>query len=113
MMAECLERCRIGRHCMIGKVAPKNLTQPFPLLGDGLMHAPPQRLLDLVELRSHSVTPRFPLNLELALARASADECEAQEVEGLRFAEPFASTPVRYEAAELDQTRFVRMKRQR
>src|SRR5215475_1322794 len=36
--AECRE---IGRHGMIRKVAPNDLRQPTPLLGDRLVHSPP------------------------------------------------------------------------
>jgi hypothetical protein len=50
-----------------------------------------------------------PLELELTLARAPADEHEAQELEGFRFSEPSPCAPVRRMAAKLDQAGLVRM----
>ena len=67
MVAECPQRPAVGWHRMVGKVAGDDLPQPFPLLGDRLMHAPPQLLLDLLELRAHAVAPGLPLELEVAL----------------------------------------------
>ena len=102
--------CRtVGRHCVVVEVAGNDLPQPFPLLRDRLMHAPSQLLLDLPKLRPHAVAPGLPLDEELALAGLAADEGEAQEVEGLRFAEPTLGAPARRMAAELDQPGLVRM----
>src|SRR5688572_1283432 len=106
------ERCQcsaVGRHGVVVEVAGNDLPQPFPLLRDRLMHAPSQLLLDLPKLRPHAVTPGFPLDEELALTRLAADEGEAEEVEGLRFAEPALGAPARRMAAELDQSGLVRM----
>src|SRR3712207_8931756 len=50
-----------------------------------------------------SVPPGLPLQQEGAAAADAADEGEAQEVEGLRLAEPAPGAPGRGEAAELDQ----------
>src|SRR5580704_12537136 len=77
------------------------------------MHAPSQFLLDGLELRPHSIAPGFPHNEELALTCALTDEGEAQDVEGLRLAEPAPSTSIRRKAAEFDQAGLVRMERQR
>src|SRR6516164_3557870 len=88
VMAECSDRCRVGRHGVIGEIASDNLRQPAPLLGDRLVHPLSHLLLDLLELAPHAVTPGFPLKEELAMTGASADVGEAQEIEGLRFAEP-------------------------
>ena len=46
------------------------------------------------------------------MSRASADVGEAQEIEGLRSAEPALLAPVRRLATELDQASLLRMKRQ-
>ena len=62
---------------------------------------------------SQAVAPGFPFDEELAATRLAADEGEAQEVEGLRLAEPAPLAVRRREAAELDQAGLVRMKRQR
>jgi hypothetical protein len=62
---------------------------------DRLVHAPPHLLFDHLELCSHAVAVGFPLKLEFALASLAADEGEAQEVEGLRFAEARVAGGVR------------------
>src|SRR5437868_13480233 len=81
--------CRhVGWHRMVRKVPPDDLRQPCPLLGDRLVHLPSQLLLDLLELRPLAIPPRLPLDDEPTAAGACADEDEAQELEGLRFAEP-------------------------
>src|SRR5258708_24381339 len=102
-MAECSDRCRVGRHGVIGEIASDNLRQPAPLLGDRLVHPVSHLLLDLLELTPHAVTPGFPLEEELAMTGTSANVGEAQEIEGLRFAKPAPVVPVRRMATELDQ----------
>src|SRR5205823_8746057 len=61
-------------------------------------------LLNFLELRPHAVASGFPFHLELSAAACSADEGEAQKIEGLRFSEPSMSAALHCEAAELDQT---------
>src|SRR4030081_752150 len=84
--AECSQRLTVGRHGMIVEVA-----------------------LDGLQLRSHAVSPGFPLEEELAPTRLAADKAEAQEVEGLRLTHPAPLAVRRCMAAELDQTGLVRM----
>jgi hypothetical protein len=55
------------------------------------VHAPSQLLLDGLELRLHSIAPGFPQDEELAPTGALTDEGEAEDVEGLRLAEPAPS----------------------
>src|SRR5262245_66155989 len=98
--AECRE---IGRHGMIAKVAPNDLRQPEALVGDRLVHPPSQLLLNLREFCPHSVTPGFPSEPELTLARTSADENEPDEFEGFRFSEPAPRWFTGRIAAELQQ----------
>src|SRR5213079_114827 len=52
-------------------------------------------LLNFLELRPHAVASGFPFDLELSAAACSADQGEAQKVEGLRFSEPPMSAPLR------------------
>src|SRR5271165_4588854 len=113
MVTESGERLCVGRHGEVIEVAADHLPQPFPLRGYRLVHAPSQFLLDGLQLRPHAVASGLPLDEELARPRLAADEGEAQEVEGLRLAEPAPLAVRRCEAAELDQTGLVRMKRQR
>src|SRR5712691_9595621 len=113
MMAECRQCPIVGRHCVVVEVAGDDLRQPFPLDRDRLMHAPPQLLLDLLELGPHAVAPGVPFDLELVPACLAADEGEAQEVEGLRLAEPTPLAVFRRKASELDQPGLLGVKRQR
>ena len=53
------ERCQrapVRRHGMVGEEPCNNLLQVLPLFGDGVVHPPPQFLLDLPDLRLHTVT---------------------------------------------------------
>ena len=65
--------------------------------------------LDHLELRPHAVPPGFPFDLEFARAGFAANEGEAQEVEGLRLAEPSPLAALRREAPELDQPGLLGM----
>src|SRR4249920_1236825 len=102
MVSEHVQCTTVGRHCVIVEVAADNPAQPFPLLGDRLVHAPSHLLLDLLELRPHAVPSGFPFDLEFPCSGLAADEGEAQEVEGLRLAEslPLAAFPCK--ASKLD-----------
>jgi len=104
---------KVRWHRVVGKKAGDDLPQPFPLLGDRLVHAPPQLPLDLLELCPHAVAPGPSLEKETALAGFAADEGKAEKIEGLRFAETTLSASGRRVAAELDQASLVRMQRQR
>src|SRR3954447_14575081 len=103
----------VGGHGMVGEVAGDDLLQPFPLLGDRLVHPSPQLLLDLLELRRHAVAAGFPFNQEVAPSRGAADEGETQESEGLRLAEAALLAISGRIAAELDQPGLLRVERQR
>ena len=52
------------------------------------MNAPSQFLFDGLQLCLHAIPPGLPLDLEFAPTSFAADKGEAQEGEGLRFAEP-------------------------
>src|SRR5271165_7269771 len=95
VVAEGRECTTIGRHGVVVEEAAHDLPQPLPLLGDRPMHAPPQLLLHLQQLRPHAVPPGLPFELEVAPAAFAADEGKAQEVEGLRLAQPALRAPVR------------------
>src|SRR3954451_231179 len=93
----------VGGHRMVGEVAGDDLFQPFPLLGDRLVHPPPQLPLDLLELRRPAVPAGFPVDQEIAPARGAADEGKAQEGEGFRFAEAAPLAVFGCMTTELDQ----------
>ena len=112
MVTEGAGRAVVGRRGE-GVEAPRDhLLQPSALLGDGPAPALSQSLFDLLELRPHAVGSGLPFDLEVAVARFAADEGEAEEGEGLRFAQapPFAIG--RSKAAEFDEAGLVRMQRQ-
>ena len=73
MVPEVSESSAVGRHSVISKIASHDLAEPSALLGDRLVHPPPQLLSDLLQLGPYAVPPGFPLEKELALAGASAD----------------------------------------
>src|SRR5215831_11126737 len=54
----------VGRHCVIAEVATNDVPQPFPLIGEGLVHALPQLLFDHPQLRPHAISPGLPFDLE-------------------------------------------------
>ena len=109
VVAEGRDGLTIGRDGVVCEEALDNLPQPSSLVGDGLVHSPPQLLLDLLELRPRAVGTALPLEEEAAFVRSAADMREAEEVEGLRFSEPAPLALRRRVAAELDQAGLLRM----
>src|SRR5258707_13736569 len=105
--------CSVGRHGVVVEVALDDLSQPFPLDRDRLVHPPTQFLFDRLQLRPHAVGPGLPFDLELAPTRLAADEDEAQEAEGFRLAEPAPLAVFRRMASELYQSGLLRVERQR
>jgi hypothetical protein len=77
------------------------------------VHAPPHLLFDHLELRPHAVRSGLPFDLEFTGAGFATNEGEAQEVEGLRFAEPTPLAAFHRKASELDEPGLLGMQRQR
>jgi hypothetical protein len=102
VVPEHMQRLTVGRHCVVVEIAVDDVPQPFPLFGDRLAHAPPHLRFDPLELRSHAVRLGLPFDLEFTRAGLAADEGEAQEVEGLRFAEPAPLAAFRRKTSELE-----------
>src|SRR5215468_5635553 len=46
----------VGWHCVIAEVATNDVPQPFPLIGEWLVHALPQLLFDHPQLRPHAIS---------------------------------------------------------
>src|SRR5208282_6058329 len=107
---QCLTVCR---HRVIVEVAGDDLSQPHSLFGNLLMHTPPQFLFDGLQLDPHAIPSGLPFDLESTPASFIADEDEAQEGEGLRFAKPAPLSVFHRKASELDEPGLLRMKRQR
>ena len=104
MVPEHMQCTSIGWHCVVVEVAVDDVPQPFPLCGDRLVHAPPHFLFDHLELRSHAVPSGLPFDLEFSRTGFAADEGEAQELEGLRFAELSPLAALRRKSSELFAT---------
>src|SRR6266496_5796322 len=109
VIAECADCRAVGRYGMIREESRDDLRQPFPCVGDWLVHSLSQFLLDDLESCPHAVPSRFPLDEETPSPRLSANEHETQELEGFRLAKAAPLAVLRRIAAELD----IRMKRQR
>jgi hypothetical protein len=97
---------------VVVEVAGDDLLQPSSLLGNRQMHAPSQFLFDGSQLCLHAIPPGLPFDLEFAPTSFAADKGEAQEGDGLRFAEPAPPAVFHREASKLDQPGLLRMKRQ-
>jgi len=93
---------------MVVEVALDDLSQPFPWTGIGWCLRCRNSCLMLAASPACGLAG-FPLEEELAPTRLATDKSEAQEVEGLRLAEPAPLAVRRCMAAELDQTGLVRM----
>jgi hypothetical protein len=84
VVTEGAECSRVRWYCVVREVSAHHLPEPFSLRRYRFVHAPPQVLLDLPELRPHAITSGLPLQLEGTATRSSADKDETQEGEGLR-----------------------------
>ena len=74
----------IHRHTVVTHVSDEHRLQPLPDLGNGIVHAPPQLGLHLVQLGLQPRTHRLPKHREPSVAPLlPADVREAEEVEGL------------------------------
>src|SRR5258708_3229199 len=77
------------------------------------MHTPPQFFVDGEQAGPQAVPPRRSPQLELTSLGSTADMRETKKVERLRFSQPARCSISYRETAELDQSRLVRMQRQR
>ncbi|WP_439375001.1 hypothetical protein [Bradyrhizobium sp. DASA03120] len=108
-VAEGAERSAVGRYRVVVEVPGNDLPQPFALFEHRLVHTPSHSLLHGLQFRPHAVFARLAPDLELALLGSAADEGEAEEVEGLRLAEPAPPAVVLRMTSELDQPGFLRV----
>src|ERR1035441_2320284 len=107
MVAERRKGMRIGGHCVVGKIASHDRSQPASLFGYVLVPAPPEVFGDFKELRHRPITPRMTGQHEAASPRARADVGEPQEVEGLRLSLPARRSRGGGPSAEFNQTGLV------
>src|ERR1700730_6483818 len=96
----------VTRHCVIEVIALQYLAEPSADLRNRFVHPALQRLLNLLQFRSHPFACRLATYDKAALLGPTVVR-EAQEIEGLRL--PLSSLlPVpRSVSPELDQSRLV------
>src|SRR6266852_714214 len=83
--AERRHRLAVAGHGVVSAVPSHHAAQPPPLLRDRLMHALPQLVLDLCQLRPHPFRDRDTPHPEAPVPHLRANVREAEEVERLRF----------------------------
>jgi hypothetical protein len=83
--AKTRQRLTVGRDGVVRKMSLYYASQPLSLLGDGLMLAPLQFGLHLVQLLPHPLPHRPPHDEELPCPGLPADMRKAQEIEALRL----------------------------
>jgi hypothetical protein len=97
-------------HSVIADVSTNDRPQPLAYFRDGVVHASPEFVFYLAQLRLHPLTNRLPQHRVVTVAsRLPADMREAKEVE--RFRLPFSALfPVSgREPTELQKPRLVGM----
>jgi hypothetical protein len=83
--------------------------QPLPLLGDGLMSALLELVVDLTQLRPHPLRYGDAPQLEPSFLRFSTQVCEAEEVERVGLPETACRPLLGGVPPELDQPGLVGM----
>jgi len=103
----------IGWHPVIADKSAHHGAEPFPLLGNRLMHAPPEFGLDLLKFPAHPLLG-CPANdrIHPVTSLLPADMRETQEVECLRPTLAASETVRDRIRPKLDQPRLFRIRRQ-
>ena len=99
----------VARHSEVSEMPTHNGLQPRANFRNRVMHTPPQLDLDPLQRRLHALANRLPKHHEPALLRLPADMLEAEEIEGLWFAQSSALSVGRRMASELDKPRLLRV----
>src|SRR5580704_3933678 len=80
--AECAQLATVAGHSVVTEVSVDDSAQVFALLGDGVVHAPPQLGSHLAQLRLPAFANRLPHQHVPTAPTASTDVSEPEEVEG-------------------------------
>src|SRR5437764_9153008 len=106
---ESAQRGGIRGHSVITDVSTHHRLQPLPQFRDGIMHAPQEFGLDLLQLCLQTFADRLPYYRVPSLTRFPANVRESEKVECFGF--PFAALlPVASrKAAKLQKLRFLRV----
>jgi hypothetical protein len=108
---ESLQARVIGGNRVVRKIAAQHLAEPPSLFWNRFVHSSPQFLFDGLQTGSKPVSSGYPPKQKPAFPILTTNVSEAQEVERLRFACAAFCSTLRRKAAELDQTRLLRMQR--
>src|SRR6266566_76197 len=88
LIVELLDGFEVAGHGVVRVVPSHHPSQPAPHLRDGQMHSPDEFGLDLLQLGSHLLRTRLPLQRKaLSVPGLPADMREAEELERLRLTE--------------------------
>jgi hypothetical protein len=107
LIPEGSERRPIHRHSIVPIMAQQHRPQPGTLFWDWVVQAPMQFLLEGLHLCSHPLLYRLPQHAEPALPSPPTNECETQEVKGVRLARPPLCSVLVRKSPKLQQSGFV------
>jgi hypothetical protein len=108
-VAEYPEQAALARDGLVSIRPHQHALEPSPLLRDGPVPAPPQRVLHGPQLLAEPLGHRLAPDRALSLPRFTTDRRKAEKVESLRCALRTPRAPFDGEAAQLAQARFLRM----
>jgi hypothetical protein len=102
----------VSRNAEVANMPTYNGLQPCADFRNRVMHASPQLDLHLLQLGLHAFANGVPKHHKPPLLRLPADMLEAEEIEGLRFAQTNALSVGRRMASELEKPRLLRVQLQ-
>ena len=111
-VAEYPEQAAIARDGIVSILPQQHAFSPSPLLRDGPVHAPPQRVVHGLQFLASPLGNRLAPDRELSVPRFTPDMRQAEKVASLRCALSPPLAPFDCEASTLDQPRFLRMQLQ-
>lgn len=97
----------VAGHGVVGEMSSHHARQPAPLVGDGLVPAVLELVLDLLELGPQSLRDGMTPKPEAAVLALPTDVGQAQEIERLRLPEAPRCPSPSGKAPELDQSGLV------
>src|SRR6185503_4732931 len=109
MVDEAVQARTVERHPVVLIVPPQHRAHPFALFPQVSMHALPEFLLQLSQLRLHPLPHRLAKHREPPPSRLPADVREPKKVERLRFAFAPPLPVTRRMSSKLDQSSLFSM----
>jgi hypothetical protein len=108
---EAVQSKQVGGYGIVAEVALYYTMQPSANDRHGFVPSPKKRLPNRGQRCSHSLLYRQASHSEATLTVLSAAVSETEEVEGFRFLVTSGATTFSREAAEFNQSRFIRVQR--